>query len=293
MGAQTVNTDYATQINSTFANLDKSKVPNKLLIDYAMEFEELSGFSGTMTADNILHRGNYTGIYNTLLMARVQAGVPGLVNPTTFRSNWESLRAPDKIVLSGLYYKYSQFKPNASPNYVTVTNNKLYDKYVSGVWQNPYDEKQVFAIAAPIIKYNSLTMQVQLPSALWYTNQSAAVQSIDIDFGDGLGYQAMAFGQLKTVAYTQPGLYEWKYKLTLTTSQILYSHSKIQIDGTAVTALQRTISQPCAADAFGNEKVQFTGTRTYNTIAGSATLEIHYATANCTITKPLIVVEGF
>jgi hypothetical protein len=70
--AQTVNTDYATQINSIFANLDKTKVPNKLLIDYAMEFEELSAFGGTMTADNIIHRGNYTGIYNTLLMARVQ-----------------------------------------------------------------------------------------------------------------------------------------------------------------------------------------------------------------------------
>jgi hypothetical protein len=37
LAAQTVNTDYATQINSTFANLDKTKVPNKLLIDYAME----------------------------------------------------------------------------------------------------------------------------------------------------------------------------------------------------------------------------------------------------------------
>lgn len=72
--AQTVSTAYSTQINSTFANLDKTKVPHKLLIDYAMEFEELSAFNGAMTADNFLHRGHYTGIYNTLLMARVQVG---------------------------------------------------------------------------------------------------------------------------------------------------------------------------------------------------------------------------
>lgn len=41
--AQTVSTDYATQINPVFANLDKTKVPHKILIDYAMEFAELSG----------------------------------------------------------------------------------------------------------------------------------------------------------------------------------------------------------------------------------------------------------
>lgn len=228
--AQTVSTTYATQINATFANLDKTKVPQKLLVDYAMEFTELSGYNGTLTTNNVLHRGHYTAIYNTLLMSRVQSSVAGLVNPTTFKANWDNLRQPNKIVLSGLYYKYNQFKTNASPNYLTITNNKFYDKYVNGVWQNPYDEKQVFAMASPILKFNKLTMQVQLPTALWYTNQSSSVHSIAIDFGDGLGYQTITLGQLKTVSFSQSGWYEWKYKLTLTNNQVLYSHSKIQIE---------------------------------------------------------------
>lgn len=50
--AQTVSTDYATQINATFANLDKTKIPHKLLVDYAMEFEELSAYNGTLTNEN-------------------------------------------------------------------------------------------------------------------------------------------------------------------------------------------------------------------------------------------------
>lgn len=139
--AQTVSTDYATQINSVFANLDKTKVPHKLLIDYAMEFAELSAYNGTLTTDNAVHRGTYTEIYNTLLMARVQTNVTGLVNPISFKTNWDNLRQKNIIVLSGLYYKYNQFKVNASPNYVTITNNKLYDKYINGVWQNPYRMK--------------------------------------------------------------------------------------------------------------------------------------------------------
>ena len=295
--AQTVSTAYATQINATFANLDKTKIPHKLLVDYAMEFEELSAYNGTLTTQNLVNAGNYKGIYNTLIMARVQSNVAGLVNPTTFKNNWNNLRQANKIVLSGLYFKYNEFKPDAPNNTITITNGKLYDKYVNGVWQNPYNEKQVFAIASPIVKYNSLTMQVQLPSSLWYTNQGSSVQSIAIDFNDGLGYQPTTFGQIKTVTYSTAGIKEWKYKLTLTNGQILYSHSKLFIDAEIQPAnnniLKRTISQPCSQDAFGIDKVEFYGTRPYSGSANQAILEIDYAANDCVIRKPLFVVEGF
>ena len=69
------STEYATHINAVFANLDISKVPHKLLVDYAMEFAELSAFNGvSLSNSNMLHRGSYTEVYNTLLMARVQTG---------------------------------------------------------------------------------------------------------------------------------------------------------------------------------------------------------------------------
>ena len=298
--SQTVSTAYATQINATFANLDKSRIPHKLLVDYAMEFAELSGYNGVITNENIVNRGQYTSIYNTLLMSRVNTNVAGLVSPTTFRTNWENLRQPNKIVLSGLYYKYNEFKPDAPNNTITITNGKLYDKFVNGVWQNPYNEKQVFAMASPIIKFNKLAMQVQLPSSLWYTNQVSTVQSIAIDFSDGLGYQTTSFGQIKNVSYTASGLKEWKYKLTLTNGQILYSHSKIFIDGqvapnTPTTAQQRTINQPCSVNEFGIDVVEFTGSRAYAGQVGNAILEIDYRnTFGCgTITNPLIIVEGF
>jgi hypothetical protein len=37
-----INTDFITQMNTAFAKLDKSKVPNGLLLDYAFEFTNLS-----------------------------------------------------------------------------------------------------------------------------------------------------------------------------------------------------------------------------------------------------------
>ena len=296
--AQTANTTWKTQINNRFSGINKTKIPHHLLIDYAMEFTELSAFNGSLTTDNLVHKGTYTSIYNTLLMARVQTSVTGLVNPTAFKNNWDNVRNKNTIVLSGLYYKYSKIKANAYPNYLTVANNKYYDKYVNGVWQNPYEDQQVFAITTPILKYKKLNLQVQLPNNLWYTNQSSAVQNIAIDFEDGNGYQTMAFGQIKTINYSQKGLYEWKYKLTLTNGQVLYSHSKISIEGEVApnTTSQgaRTINEPCTVDAFGIDTVEFVGTQTYLGTANTATLQIDYrAGSSCTITKPLIVAEGF
>lgn len=240
--AQTISTDFATQINSTFAGVNKSKVPHQLLKDYAMEFTELAAYNGVLTDTNYVQRAAYKSIYNTLFMARVQT-VSSLINPANFKTNWDNLRDANKIVLSGLYYKYSKLKDNAYPNYITVSNNKLYDKYVNGIWQNPYETKSVFAIAAPITIYKSLTVDVELPASLWYTNQSNAVQSIAIDFDDGNGYQTMAFGQTKTVNYSQPYVYNWTYKLTLTNNQVLYSQSKLIIEESAPTATWSTHKQ--------------------------------------------------
>ncbi len=139
-------------------------------------------------------------------------------------------------------------------------------------------------------------MQVELPASLWYTNQASNVSSIAIDFADGLGYQTIAFGQIKNVSYTTAGIKEWKYKLTLTNNQILYSHSKIQIDGVpepTPTIFNRTINQPCSINAFGIDQVEFSGVRPYNGRVANAILEIDYASTNCVITRPLFVVEGF
>jgi hypothetical protein len=99
--AQTVNTTFATQINNTLSGLDKSKVPHKLLKDQAMEFAELGAFNGTLTTDNIVHRGNYAALYNTLLMSRVQSGVPGIYTPQQFEDRWDSRREANKMVLDG------------------------------------------------------------------------------------------------------------------------------------------------------------------------------------------------
>jgi hypothetical protein len=300
--AQTVNTSYKTQINAKLAGLDKNKIATGLLLNQAMEFAELSDYGGALTTTNWATRAKYTAVYNTLLMACVRASVPGLVSPTAFDDNWDALRAPNTIILSGLYFKYNKFRPDAYPNYLVNNGGVVTDKYVGGVWQNPYIDQQVFAIAAPILVYKSLSLQVSLPASLWYTNQATAVQSIAVDFGDGLGYQPMTFGQMRTINYDAAGVFEWKYKLTLTNAQILYSHSKLKIDIPALLlpptggrdiSTGKTVASLAAPTCADVAVVPFAGTRPYLGVANTATLQIKYANSDCILRKPLIVVEGF
>lgn len=96
--AQEIDTTYAEAINRVFAGLDMTRVPHNLLKDYAMEFIDLEAYNGELTENNFLHRGHYASIYNTLLMARPQTEVPGLVAPEIFEERWDGLRATGKII---------------------------------------------------------------------------------------------------------------------------------------------------------------------------------------------------
>jgi hypothetical protein len=150
-------------------------------------------------------------------------------------------------------------------------------------------------MTAPILKYNSLSFQVVLPSSIFYTNQNSSISSIAIDFGNGQGYQNITRDQIVTISYTQSGNYEWKYKLTNAQGQVLYSHSKIVIEGDDLQtsgSIARTASQARSILCPVPVPVPITGTRQYLGQVGSATLQIRYAT-DCQIRKPLIVVEGF
>lgn len=280
--AQNDNSTFANKINRVFAGVDKTKVPHHLLKDYAMEFIDLERYNGKLSENNFLHRGHYASIYNTLLMARTQIDVPELVPPWQFENRWDALRTPHHIVLSGLYYKYSTFKDHAFPEYLNVENKVISDKYVNGVWQNPYETQAVFAVSPPILYYQGLSFSVEFPKILWHTNQASEVQSLAIDFGDGRGYREAAFGKTFQIRYPEEGVYAWTYKLTLANGATLFSHSKMYFESFAFLD-----------ECPGVKQMDFSGVRPWQGDTNNAILQIDYADNDCIIKKPLIVAEGF
>ena len=217
-------------MNSVFQNLDKNRIPHGILLDFGMDFTNVPAYNGTLTDSTNMNVSALKQIYNTLLMSRIRNVSTGFVTPEQFGQNWQNNRSKDFIALSGLYFKYSRFTSNAYPNKINYSNEMFSDKYVAGVWQNPYQVLKTFAITSPIQNYMGLNLKVKLPQAIFYSNVSSEIQSIAIDFGDGLGYRAINYNQLVNVSYSQAGIKEWKYKLSLTNGQKLYSRSKINIE---------------------------------------------------------------
>jgi hypothetical protein len=47
-----VDTQWANDVNTVFANLDKNKVPHGVLLDYAMEFIDVPTYNGVVTTSS-------------------------------------------------------------------------------------------------------------------------------------------------------------------------------------------------------------------------------------------------
>jgi hypothetical protein len=230
--AQTeIDSSFQIAVNHVFVNLDKSKVPYGILRDYAMEFTNLENFGeAAVQADsNYCDPGAFAEVYRTLLTGRIHPSASGLLRQDTIGNRWMRYRQPGRITLSGLYFSYSRFRDDAANNYVTITNDQLYDKYIDGVWQNPYQTETAFVISPPITRYSEVAFNILLPQDLWLTNNSAAISAISIDVGDGAGYRTLTPGVDLPVNYTNSGTYEWKYRITLVAGGYHHAHSLVTI----------------------------------------------------------------
>ena len=172
-------------------------------------------------------------------------------------------------------------------------NNKLYDVYNNGVWQNPYEDKSTFIMAPSINYYKGLNLEVKLPQDIFLSNYPSDIQSVAIDFGDGLGYRTVTYNQNINVNYTQAATYIWKFKLNLSNGQTLYSHSKMVVKkGLQTKPYSQGGGVLLKNDLEEYETVSVTATKDYFGKFGTATLYIRDANDDG-INNPLIVAEGF
>ncbi len=310
---QVNNTEFKTKTLQVYQNLDKNRVPHGILLDFGMEFTNLKAFNGTLTDSTFTTSQTMSDIYKTLLMCRVRSNATtGFITPQEYATRWYTQRANGVMILSGNYFKYNRFADNAYPSKINYNSNQFSDKFIGSAWQNPYEERQLFAIAPSISTYKGLKLKVKLPSNLFLSNHPTTIQNIQVDFSDGLGYRTVAYDQLVNVNYTQPNTYTWKYKITLTDGQTLLSHSKIVVENglnateivspcgtcptliaTQSTVVTQAIALPPDPALAGYSKRTIVSTTQYLGYNASATIYIRYAQGGNTIRKPLIVAEGF
>jgi hypothetical protein len=235
--SQNINTSLAADINAKFALLEKNRIPHNILLDYGFDLIDVTQFDGVLQTNNYMDVQRYDLIYNSIVSSATQLNVSGIAPPKQELNEWKTLQKQQNdiakfnnkasVVLNGLFFNYSKINANAlANNKIAVTNDKYDDKYINGVWQNPYDSKQAFAITSSVIMLNKSTVDVVLPATLWHTN--AGVTEIAIDFGNGKGYKNINNGAVATTTYTAVSVYTWTYRI-LNNGQYKYCRQKVKV----------------------------------------------------------------
>lgn len=160
-----VDTDWKTEINNIFQYLDKSKVTSGHLLDYAMEFTDITAYDGVVRDTNYVDLNVVGNIYKTLYMAKTSTDTTHTPQYQKFAYDiaqhvyQKNLMEKNNIVLSGLLFEYQHLDTLAlSQNRIRVINNRYYDKYTNRVWQNPYKTKRTMAVAPSTNQSSSSTL---------------------------------------------------------------------------------------------------------------------------------------
>lgn len=224
-----IDTNYRTYANNLFGLIEPNRVSTGLLADYGFDFTDPKIYNGSVLVDStLMEQGLYSDLYKMLYTSRFNNSVSSMRHPTLHDSLCYIARQREVITLSGLLFKYNAVDPNAQANgKMQTVNGRLKDVYTNGVWQNPYQEFNTLAISPSTINYNLTYCSVVLPSNLFLSNRSSEISSIQFDAADGLGYRTIQYNTPLSLNYADTGWKRWIFRITLTSGQQLFSHTKV------------------------------------------------------------------
>lgn len=280
---------YAQEIEKIFGQLELNRVPHGLLYNAAFPYADLEAYNGTITDSTQMSVDVLSSIYKTLQSSRVAANTSlDFISLENYAGKWAQYRQTNNqdeqdvtLVLSGAYYKYSVI-PDQSfhEGKINVERNALKDVYKNGKWQNPYEVKEVLALAPPTQVMNVLNFSVVLPQELFLSNDKRGINNIKIDFDNGQGLQTVNFDQKIALSYPAAGRYNW----TVEFEKI--GGGKLKV-GIPILIHDPIDFYPINPGPYLNNVSVTNGN-------SKAILRIDYAPgSNGKIKKPLIVAEGF
>lgn len=268
------------EMHLPFEHLDFSYTNTNILIDYGLEFSDLSAYSGA-TGSDTGSVSDWRSIY-----ASLQTGlIKDESSFVTLDEVNELLDDTDNLVdVPVLAFEYDRFDENAVTNGLfTVTDNQLYD--VAGRSSSPYIKEQVYALAPEQSEFTKRTVEFRFRSDLYFTNKTVKVQYMLIDFGDGQGYQTVNWDESVEVYYSDNGTKTIRGVLIFTNWTYRYCNTEVVVDYTP------TLKNYSSTADLVREVV---AEKSYLGAFGRGTVSVAYGENNGgVLRKPLIIAEGF
>ena len=266
------------EIDTLLSKLDKSRIPTGLLLDNAIEYVDISKYNGReITEGSIVSNAIFKDVLRTINSCSVS--YPRIRNIDRYVSSISNAESPSgSIGVVATLFKYNYIQENAvENNLISFDGRYVQDKYVDGVWQNPYNEEFVFAIGCnyKILTQSVAKINVEFPQEL----RNVAVKRALIDTGDGAGYRPVS--QHIIAKYQSDGAKYIKVKVELLDNRVLEAHTMIYVDTSSTVSILDK-----------NEMLPF-----YPILGDDnhVVAEVYYesVSADGLIRKPFIIVEGF
>ncbi len=269
----------AAIVRIPYAGLDSSKVSTGYLADKAVDLVKLPLFDGAALCDsNYVDIATFRDLFRTMNYAKVN----GTASVYDADSIYGTLSSSAYIKLGSSLFQYNRIRGDAITGGLieyNTSNGTFSDRYVGGVWQNPYETDYAFMFTAGKQASGSLEVLYDISDLTSWGNSNVA--SVLIDYGNGGGYVSPGAFSVQQVIYSSSGTKELKLKVTLQNSVVLESHTRVFVSS------QQSATSGAPADVADS---------TFTVSAGgvSALCSVKYAYGHGgKAVKPFIYVEGF
>lgn len=255
--------------------LNKAEISTGLLADKAFILSSMNEFNGE--TDGVISLSRWKQIYRQLYNASVTETV--ILSPDSLKTRVQNYLLQNIIPIGILNAKYNAFKPYIlDSNLLLLSEGKLYDMEDRN--QSPYNENNLFA-AAPLqgrIYRGHVTFRIDDDFII--SNTSDTIVAIEVDFGDGSGFQTVTKGSNVTINYFEVGIKNMIVKITFSNNTVLQSHSSFKLMSVSSVAPDYTFS--------------VSGYLPYNGLIGTGEVSVLYGCGNNNqLRKPIIVSDGF
>lgn len=278
-------------LNDIFMNLDKTKVPTGLLLDFAVDLVDFSDYNGLeLTENNLVDIPTYQSILHSIHSAGVINKPFGRVE--NIMGMFQSYTSEVLISLSA--FKYNYIKANALEDNLLAYNEstgRVSDVYIDNIWQNPYAESKIFVSSPNCRSKRFLFTVYKFSPGFIFTNLDIA--EIYFDAGDNKGYRRIQNTTKLPVNYSSPGIKELKLKIVTSDGEQFMSHSTIEIGTLMTAAYGRSVERvPDHKDSVFTHWDEDYDNDSTGTKVG-AHISYYFKHGSSSFTKPFIVVEGF
>ncbi|RIH65996.1 hypothetical protein D1164_06945 [Mariniphaga sediminis] len=106
------STDFRSQMNTIFEDVDLSQVPSGILFDYGLNLVDDSLYNGTVTNDNILSPQVWKSLYTDLWSSQITT-TGSMPNVEDINAAIDTHASGEATVIPVLFYEYHRISPLA------------------------------------------------------------------------------------------------------------------------------------------------------------------------------------